>query len=60
MHTIVAIALGALLVLGLGAAPLGAADSSGELVAIGSVEELAEAFNADQGNPRLVLLLSPT
>jgi hypothetical protein len=34
--------------------------SSGEVVALKSVEEVRSAFAADEGKPRLVLLLSPT
>jgi hypothetical protein len=34
--------------------------SSGEVVALKSVEQVRSAFAADAGKPRLVLLLSPT
>jgi hypothetical protein len=40
------------------AAPAGS--SSGALVDLRDVGELRARFNADQGQPRLVLLLSPT
>ena len=34
--------------------------ASGELVEFPGIDELAEAFNADAGVPRLILSLSPT
>ncbi len=40
--------------------PISEAIAAGELEELSSVEELATAFNADTGTPRLLLLLSPT
>ncbi len=40
--------------------PITEAIAAGELEELSSVDELATAFNADTGTPRLLLLLSPT
>lgn len=47
------------LILGLAAAPILAAGGS-ELIEIDNLDELRTHFNADQGQVRLVMLLSPT
>ena len=41
-------------------APITEAVAAGELEDLGSVEDLAAEFNRDAGEPRLILLLSPT
>ncbi len=46
--------LGAVLGLGLGQ------EQAASLVELSSIEDLRARFNADEGSPRLVLLLAPT
>jgi hypothetical protein len=38
----------------------GSGDASGRLTVLSSSDPVAQAFNADKGHARLVLLLSPT
>jgi ABC-type glycerol-3-phosphate transport system substrate-binding protein len=60
VRVIVALLCAALVVVGCGGGDDEPADASSELETISSVQQFASAFDEGAGQPRLVLLLSPT